>query len=512
MTEKKTRSNQAADLRKQAEDIVRKKAIKSPEGLDGLSPEETRQTLHELRVHQIELEIQNEELRLTQGELAASRQEYFDLYELAPVGYIAVSEQGLIRNANVTAAALIGVEKSRLYNRPLTAFIIPEDQSIYYFHRKQLLETSLRQKCELRMMREGFPPFWARMETITRRGDDGALVYMFILTDISELRRVDNAIKNSLGLVEATLDAVDNGILVVSREGRVVKTNRRFAEMWCIPSDIIDSGEDEKLLNHILDKLSDPDAFIARVRELYNEPETESFDLVNFKDGRIFERISKPMFVAGEPKGRVWSFYDITDKKIMEKELRNSRDNLKLEVALQTEELLQKNIRLAIEIEERKGIEAVLRKREEELATETHQLAETNTTLRVLLQRREADQKEMEKKILDNIQKLVFPHLEKLRSLKLNDVQINCLDSVTANLRQVTSPFLHNLTARFADFTPREIQVSNMVREGRTSKEIACCFNSSIRSIEFHRDNIRKKLGLNQEKTNLRIFLMNLSD
>ncbi|MCX5827327.1 MAG: PAS domain S-box protein, partial [Deltaproteobacteria bacterium] len=153
------------------------------------------------------------------------------------------------------------------------------------------------------------------------------------------------------------------------------------------------------------------------------------------------------------------------------------------------------------------------RKRAEEaLAAESHQLQETNTALRVLLQHREQDQKEMERKIMANIKKLVLPHLEKFRSLKLDEVQANCLDMIAANLQHVTSPFLQNLAACFAGFTPREIQVANMVREGKTSKEIAHLFNSSIRSVEFHRDNIRKKLSLNQKKSNLRIFLMNLSE
>ncbi|MCX5828218.1 MAG: helix-turn-helix transcriptional regulator [Deltaproteobacteria bacterium] len=118
----------------------------------------------------------------------------------------------------------------------------------------------------------------------------------------------------------------------------------------------------------------------------------------------------------------------------------------------------------------------------------------------------------MERKILANIKTLVLPHLEKLRSHKLNDYQTNWLDIVAANLQQVISPFLQNLTARFADFTSREIQIANMIREGKTSKEIANILISSIRSVEFHRNNIRKKLGLSHKKANLCLFLMNLSE
>jgi PAS domain S-box-containing protein len=153
------------------------------------------------------------------------------------------------------------------------------------------------------------------------------------------------------------------------------------------------------------------------------------------------------------------------------------------------------------------------RKRAEEaLTAESLRLAETNTALRVLLERREEDQQEMERKILTNVKTLVLPHLERLRSLRLSEVQESCLDMAVANLRQVTAPFLRNLAVRFTDFTPREIQVANLVRKGKTSKEIASLFNISVRSVEFHRDRIRKKLGLNQKNCNLRVFLMNLSE
>ncbi|MEI6510372.1 MAG: PAS domain-containing protein, partial [bacterium] len=115
-----------------------------------LSPEEARRLLHELQVHQIELEIQNEELRRAQVELEMSRTQYFDLFELAPVGYLTLSGKGLILKANLTAATLLGVTRGALVKQPLTSFILPEDQEIYYLHRKKLFETGSPLACELR--------------------------------------------------------------------------------------------------------------------------------------------------------------------------------------------------------------------------------------------------------------------------------------------------------------------------------------------------------------------------
>ncbi len=147
---------------------------------------EARELLHELKVHQVELEMQNDELRKTQLELEASREKYFDLYDMAPVGYFTVGGDWLILEANLAAAGMLGVERNRLARRPLCEWIAPEDQDIHYLHRKRLSETGERQASELRMRRRDGSPFWARMESV-HAGDDeaGEPVYRVILSDIT---------------------------------------------------------------------------------------------------------------------------------------------------------------------------------------------------------------------------------------------------------------------------------------------------------------------------------------
>ena len=113
--------------------------------------------IHELRVHQIELKMQNEELRRIQGELEKTRDRYSHLYDFAPVGYFTVSEKGIIEEANLTIAAMLGVERSALIGKPFTHFILKEDQDIFYKHRQQLLETEEPQSCELRLGEKGRP-------------------------------------------------------------------------------------------------------------------------------------------------------------------------------------------------------------------------------------------------------------------------------------------------------------------------------------------------------------------
>ena len=178
-------------LRTRAEEIARESGTRTPTDMEALSPEQARQVLHELQVHQIELEMQNEELRHAQAKLEASRAQYFDLYDLAPVGYVTVSEQGLILEANLTAATLLGVPRGALVKQPLSHFILPEDQDIYYRHRKVLFETGAPQVCEMRLVREDGAQFWARLEATVAQDADGASVCRAVVSDVTERRRAE---------------------------------------------------------------------------------------------------------------------------------------------------------------------------------------------------------------------------------------------------------------------------------------------------------------------------------
>ncbi len=179
--------NSSSDLRRRAEEMLRTQ----PAELDKIAPEEIKHLLHELQVHQIELELQNEELRRAQQELAVSREKYFDLYDLAPVGYLTISEKGLILEANLTAANLLGLERGHLIKQPVSRFIFREDQDIYYRHRKQLLETQAPQVSELRMVRTDGTPFWVRIEAILVRDSDDALLFRTAVSDITDRKRAE---------------------------------------------------------------------------------------------------------------------------------------------------------------------------------------------------------------------------------------------------------------------------------------------------------------------------------
>ncbi len=133
----------------------------------------------------------------------------------------------------------------------------------------------------------------------------------------SKQNRVETA-----SILEATLEAIKDGILVIDLEGMVTKANKNFLSMWRIPQELFDTGDDSKLLDYVLDQLKEPDVFINKVHQLYANPTEESFDILQFKDGRVFERSSKPYFLDDEVVGRVWSFYDVTIRHHAEEKLK----------------------------------------------------------------------------------------------------------------------------------------------------------------------------------------------
>jgi DNA-binding CsgD family transcriptional regulator len=165
---------------------------------------------------------------------------------------------------------------------------------------------------------------------------------------------------------------------------------------------------------------------------------------------------------------------------------------------------------IARNITERKRMEAALKKREQELEEKSRNLQDANAALRVLLKRREDDKIELEEKVICNVRELILPHLENLKITPLDSQQLNQLNILERNTNEIISPFLRTLSTRYPNLTPMEIKVINFIKEGRTTKEMAELLSASARTIEVHRDNIRKKLGLRNKKANLKSHLMAL--
>ena len=216
-------------LRRQAEDIDRESATAlSAKNVSVMTPDEISRMLHELRVHQIELELQNEELRRAQVELDAAKNRYFDLYDLAPIGYCSVSEQGLILEMNLTGSILLGVNRGEIVGLPFSHFILKEDQDIYYQQRARLVATCNLQTCELRLRRKDTAVFWAHLTLVEAQEGNGTTVHRLVLRDISDRKRAEKELRES---EQNYRTLADSGMALIWTSG-VDKLCNYFNQVW----------------------------------------------------------------------------------------------------------------------------------------------------------------------------------------------------------------------------------------------------------------------------------------
>ncbi|MFH0996302.1 MAG: PAS domain S-box protein [Pseudomonadota bacterium] len=307
-------------LRRQAEELARKKGPLLQEHPDALSPEETRRMLHELRVYQLELEMQNDELKRSQWELEASRDRYFNFYDLSPVGYFTLSEQGLILEVNLTAANLLGAPKSALIRQQLTRFILPEDQNSYYRHIKKLIETGEHQSCELRMGKKDGAPFWVRLESNAVQDGDGNPINRIVMSDITEQKRAEEALRNSEAHLRTLVKNIPDLIWLKDKSGVYIDCNPMFERFFgAAKKDIIGKTDFDFVDRELAEIFREHDRMaVAAGKPCHKE------DWITFADDGyrgLFDTIKTPMLDA-EVKlvGVLGIARDITERKLAEEQ------------------------------------------------------------------------------------------------------------------------------------------------------------------------------------------------
>jgi len=301
-------------LRAEAEQKVARSASKTAP----LNKKDPDKLVHELQVHQVELEMQNEELRRTQAELMASQERYFDLYDIAPVGYFSISEKGIILEANLTGANLLGAVPRDLRAKRFTSFIHKEDQDVYYLQCQQLFKTLLPQVSEIRMVRKDGSPFWARVEAAPAQDDErGALVCRAVISDITSQKQAEQALQESEEkyrlLIENALEAI-----FIAQDGKLKFANDRAAELTGYSQQDLISRPVIQFI-HPDDRLVVAERYVKRFKSI-EIPNINSFRIV-CKSGDIKWVELSAALVTWEGRPATLNFLtDVTDRRRLEEE------------------------------------------------------------------------------------------------------------------------------------------------------------------------------------------------
>ena len=407
--------------------------------------------------------------------LKKSEERFRSLSE-ASLEAIVFSEDGIIVDANEALNRLFGYDGEDLRGRPATDFIVPE--------RRTFTDERMRTRTEgiyetLGLRKDGgvFP-----IEVNPREFEhDGRKLRISAVRDLTDRKKIEkqlkdyqehlqrlveertNELKESEKKYRNIFENAQEGIFQSTPDGRFISANPSLASMFGseTPEELIE------LITDIPEQLyADPARRLELVDILTHAGVVQDFEFQVRRQDGVIKYVSMNARGVRDEHGKMLYYegtvQDITEKKAAEKTLDAERQSLE----------------------------------------------EANTALKVLLKRREEDRKELEEKILANVQQLVMPHVKKLKKNVLDPVQQMSIGLVESNLNEIISPFLHNIQG--FKFTPRQLEVATLIREGKTTKDIAGFLNVSKDAIDLLRFQIRKKLGLNKEKTNLQSYLKSL--
>ncbi|MEH1939075.1 MAG: PAS domain S-box protein [Nostoc sp.] len=303
--------------------------------------EALRETLEELQVVEEELRQQNEELAIARETAQLEHRRYQDLFDLAPDAYLVTDVVGIIKEANYVAAALLSVRQKYLVGKPFILFIAESDRQTFM---KQLASLQQVQDWEVDLQPRRGTAFPASIKMVAMYDSHGQQVgWRWLLCDISEQlarQQAEKDLHRINAVLQAQQEASIDGILIVDENLTVTSFNQKFSQLWQIPAALIQAGSDRQLVEWVLDKLVNPNEFVAKVEYLYQHPEESSRDEIFLKSGKIFERYSAPVrkqlgacdriSPLEEYYGRIWYYRDITEYKQAEAELRASKQRLAL--------------------------------------------------------------------------------------------------------------------------------------------------------------------------------------
>ncbi|MBI4965310.1 MAG: PAS domain-containing protein [Desulfomonile tiedjei] len=462
MKKERTASSDAAALRRRAEALLRAATKK---GAPARTPADTQRLVHELQVHQIELEMQNEELRESRAQVEAGLERYTDLYDFAPVGYLTLGRDGAIRQVNLTASLLLGVARAQLAGRRLGLFLGDSDRAGLSAFLKKVFASQAKEVCEAALLKEDQSPRHVQITaSVSQDGQECRLV----MEDITARRQAEAETRRLASFPMLN----PRPVVEVDVAGRV---------HYCNPSA-------ERMLPGLREHgpshpwLADWEAVIDQLREGPDKSLVREVPV----DEKWYQQTIH--FVDDDQRLRIYGA-DITARKQAGEALLKAYAEVEKRVVERTTELVLAN---------------------KEVQDQAMRLEEANAALKVLLKQREADKSELEEKVLLNVNQLIFPYLEKLKQRKLDAKVKAYIEILEANLKEIVSPLARNLTSKLLRLSHTELEVSNLVQQGKNTKDIAETMHLAESTIDFHRNNIRAKLGVKNKRIGLRTYLSSL--
>ncbi|MBU0924989.1 diguanylate cyclase, partial [bacterium] len=423
-------------IRNIAEEKLALQNIKQSENPENFSLYETKKIIHELEVHQIELKMQNEELLLIQNELEESKKRYFNLYNMAPVGYCSLDKDGFIKEANLAISKLLGKEQHKLIKQSLTKFIFSKDQDLYYLYRKKIFTSQIKQDCEIRMLNENKTIFWANITALVELNANKEPTYHLVISDISERKIFENKLKLSASVFKNAGEAIMitnlNGIIsdvnetftkitgyskkeVVGKKTNILNSGRQnkeyYKKMWEILNNIGSwTGElcDKKkngesfvgilIINAVYDHQGNPSHFVALLSDITDIKEYENslkniahFDQLTKLPNRVLlaDRIENKMIHTKRHKQHLAViFLDLDEfKEINDTYGHNVGDKVLIHLAKEMREALRE-------------VDTLARIGGDEFVAVLSELNEISDALPIILRLLEAASKEI---IIDNI-------------------------------------------------------------------------------------------------------------
>ena len=321
MTQEKDSKNKFSGLRKRAEESVERN-VSDMEDITALSTDEVQRMVHELRVHQIELEMQNEDLRQSQIELEGLKDSYLDLYDFAPVGYLTLNDKGLILEANLTAVGLLGEEKQTLIERPFSRFVCKEFGDAYYLYLQQVFEAKSKQTCDIELVRKDGSQFYSQLESEAVQDENGQFNRCrTIMTDITKRKSAEEIQRQSEDRYRDLVENIKDLICTHDLQGNLLFVNQASATVvGYSPAELVGTDMRSFLAPEVRDQF---DAYLAAIQR---DGQASGLMLVQTKSGekRIWEyRNTLRTEGSGEPIVRGLA-HDITERKKMEESLREA--------------------------------------------------------------------------------------------------------------------------------------------------------------------------------------------